>query len=84
MTLVHVYMYDKLQWNIMKGQGTDNKINMFAIMRFCHIKVLFHKFYNNITWAWTSLLPNGCPLARGAHNLPSGDQNFKQGAQTGA
>ena len=28
------------------------------------------------------LLPNGRPGARGAYDLPSGDQNFKQGAQT--
>ena len=33
MTLVHVYMYDKLQWNIMKGQGTNNKY-------ICHNEVL--------------------------------------------
>ena len=73
--MVHVYMYDKLQWNIMKGQGTDNKY-------VCHNEVL--PFYNNITWARKSLLPNGCPVARGAYNLPSGDQNFKQGARRGA
>ena len=33
----------------------------------------------------SSLLPNGYQGAsRGAYDLPSGDQNFKQGAQTGA
>ena len=32
----------------------------------------------------TRLLPNGSPGARGSYYLPSGDQNFKQGAWTGA
>ena len=30
------------------------------------------------------LLPNGCLVTRGSYNLPSGDQNFKQGARTGS
>ena len=30
-----------------------------------------------------NLLPNGCPVTRGTHDLPVGDQNFKQGAVTG-
>ena len=41
-------------------------------------------------WDWksnilkTRLLPNGSPVARGAYDLLSGDQNFKQEARTGA
>ena len=30
------------------------------------------------------LLPNGHPGTIGTYNLPSGDQNFKQGTRTGA
>ena len=30
------------------------------------------------------LLPNGCPGTRVTYNLPSGNQNFKKGARTGA
>ena len=43
--------------------------------------------YPNRSWAMTNqsvctrLLPNGSPGARGSCDLPSGNQNFKQGAR---
>lgn len=41
-----------------------------SIVPFCNRKERWETFN-------TRLLPNGCPVARGVYDLPSGDQNFK-------
>ena len=56
---------------------------VFLALRVISIKFLFVIWMPCKTeWSLARLPPNGCPVARGAYDLPSGDQNFKQAPKT--